>query len=227
LKKLLLIEDEESLLDVLSMNLTLEGYKIETASTGNRAIELIKNSYDLIILDIMLPDINGFDICELIRKDSQVPIMFISAKGTSTDRIKGLKIGGDDYLVKPFHLEEFLLRVQNLISRQEKNINTIEESVLYFGTNCSINFKTFEINSRLGLVTFSKREIELLKLFTQKPNEVVSREDILNNIWPENASPNSRTIDNYILNFRKHFEIDPKSPKHFISLRGVGYKFVK
>ena len=227
MKKILLIEDEESLLDVLSMNLTLEGYKVETASTGNSAIELIKNSYDLIILDIMLPDINGFDICELIRKNSQVPIMFISAKGTSTDRIKGLKIGGDDYLVKPFHLEEFLLRVQNLIGRQEKNSNTVEESVLYFGANCSINFKTFEINSRLGLVTFSKREIELLKLFTQKPNEVVSREDILNNIWPENASPNSRTIDNYILNFRKHFEIDPKLPKHFISLRGVGYKFVK
>ena len=227
MKKILLIEDEESLLDVLSMNLTLEGYKLDTASTGNKAVELIKNTYDLIILDIMLPGINGFDICELIRKDSQVPIMFISAKGTSTDRIKGLKIGGDDYLVKPFHLEEFLLRVQILIGRQEKNTNTIEESVLNFGENCSINFKTFEINSRLGLVTFSKREIELLKLFTQKPNEVVSREDILNNIWPENASPNSRTIDNYILNFRKHFEIDPKSPKHFISLRGVGYKFVK
>jgi len=227
LKKILLIEDEESLLDVLSMNLTLEGYKVETASSGNKALVLVKNPYDLIILDIMLPDINGFDICELIRKDSQVPIMFISAKGTSTDRIKGLKIGGDDYLVKPFHLEEFLLRVQNLIGRQEKNTNTVEDSILNFGSNCSINFKTFEINSLLGLVTFSKREIELLKLFTQKANEVVSREDILNNIWPENASPNSRTIDNYILNFRKHFEIDPKSPKHFISLRGVGYKFVK
>jgi two-component system alkaline phosphatase synthesis response regulator PhoP len=227
LKKILLIEDEESLLDVLSMNLTLEGYKLETASTGNDALELIKNTYDLIILDIMLPDVNGFDICEMVRKDSQVPILFISAKGTSTDRIKGLKIGGDDYLVKPFHLEEFLLRVQILIGREEKNANVIETSILNFGENCSINFKTFEVNSRLGLVTFSKREIELLKLFTQKPNEVVSREDILNNIWPENASPNSRTIDNYILNFRKHFEIDPKSPKHFISLRGVGYKFVK
>lgn len=227
MKKILLIEDEESLLDVLSMNLTLEGYKVDTASTGNKAIELIKNPYDLIILDIMLPDVNGFDICEQIRKNSQVPIMFISAKGTSTDRIKGLKIGGDDYLVKPFHLEEFLLRVQILIGRQEKKLNTVEDSILYFGEDCSINFKTFEINSRLGIVTFSKREIELLKLFTQKPNEVVSREDILNNIWPENASPNSRTIDNYILNFRKHFEIDPKSPKHFISLRGVGYKFVK
>jgi two-component system alkaline phosphatase synthesis response regulator PhoP len=227
LKKILLIEDEESLLDVLSMNLTLEGYKLETASTGNKALKLIKNTYDLIILDIMLPDINGFDICEMIRKDSQVPILFISAKGTSTDRIKGLKIGGDDYLVKPFHLEEFLLRVQILIGRKEKKDNGIETSVLNFGENCSINFKTFEINSRLGKVTFSKREIELLKLFTEKPNEVVSREDILNNIWPENASPNSRTIDNYILSFRKHFEIDPKSPKHFISLRGVGYKFVK
>ena len=227
MKKILLIEDEDSLLDVLSMNLTLEGYKLETAKTGLKAIELIKNSYDLIILDIMLPDINGFDICELIRKDNQVPILFISAKGTSTDRIKGLKIGGNDYLVKPFHLEEFLLRVQILLGRHNKIENQDENSILNFGENCSINFKTFEINSKQGKNTFSKREIDLLRLLTNKPNEVVSREEILNNIWPENASPNSRTIDNYILNFRKHFELNPKTPQHFISLRGVGYKFVK
>ena len=227
MKKVLLIEDEESLLDVLSMNLSLEGYELTTASTGNQAINLIKNTYDLIILDIMLPDVNGFDICEMIRKDSQVPILFISAKGTSTDRIKGLKIGGDDYLVKPFHLEEFLLRVQILIGRHSKNTETEEKTILKFGENCWVNFKTYEINSRLGQNTLSKREIDLLFLLTSKENEVVSREEILNNIWPENASPNSRTIDNYILNFRKHFEVNPKSPFHFISLRGVGYKFIK
>jgi len=227
LNKILLVEDEDSLLDVLSMNLNLEGYSVDTVKSGRRALELINDSYNLIVLDIMLPDVNGFDVCETIRQTSEVPILFISAKGTSTDRIKGLKIGADDYLVKPFHLEEFLLRVKILLNRhthQDKN-STI--SVFSFGHDYSINFKTYEVVSLTGKRTFSKREVELLQLLTSKKNEVVSREEILNKIWPENASPNSRTIDNYILNFRKHFEVNPKTPKHFISLRGVGYKFVE
>ena len=214
-------------MDVLSMNLDIEGYAVTKAYTGNKALELIKFQYDLIILDIMLPDINGFDICETIRKTSDVPILFISAKGTSGDKIKGLKIGADDYLVKPFHLEEFLLRVNNLIIRQSKlNLNE-PPSVFHFGSDFTINFKTYEVNSIFGLSTFSKREIDLLRLLTFRKSEVVSREEILNKIWPENSSPNSRTIDNYILNFRKHFETNPKTPSHFISLRGVGYKFIE
>lgn len=223
---ILLIEDEDSLMDILSMNLKLEGYEIEQAQSGNEALNLISNDYNLIVLDIMLPDVNGFDICEIIRKESDVPILFISAKGTSADRIKGLTIGADDYLVKPFHLEEFLLRVKILISRHSSK--TIQTSTIFnFGTNYTINFKTYEVNSIFGTSTFSKREIDLLKLLTSKKHEVVSREEILNTIWSENASPNSRTIDNYILNFRKHFEKTPKDPKHFISLRGVGYKFIE
>lgn len=226
MNKILLIEDEDSLMDILSMNLSLEGYNITKAYTGNKALELIKYNYDLIVLDIMLPDVNGFDICETIRRSSDVPVLFISAKGTSGDRIKGLKIGADDYLVKPFHLEEFLLRVNNLINRHSKTKDLQSPSIFNFGA-FSINFKTYEVRSLLGISTFSKREIDLLKLLTSKKNEVVSREEILNNIWPENSSPNSRTIDNYILNFRKHFENNAKSPIHFISLRGVGYKFVE
>lgn len=226
MNKILLIEDEESLMDVLSMNLGIEGYEVVKAYTGRKALELIKHNFDLIVLDIMLPDVNGFDICETIRQTSEVPVLFISAKGTSGDRIKGLKIGADDYLVKPFHLEEFLLRVNNLISRHSKKIKEDIPAVFNFGDNYSINFKTYEVNSKLGLSTFSKREIDLLSLLTHKKNEVVSREEILNKIWPENSSPNSRTIDNYILNFRKHFELNPKAPIHFISLRGVGYKFI-
>jgi len=227
LKKVLLVEDEDNLMDVLSMNLNFEGYQVTKAFTGNEALSQIKNSFDIIVLDIMLPDTNGFDICEIIRKKSNVPILFISAKGTSTDRIKGLKIGGDDYLVKPFHLEEFLLRVKNLTNRREVLTENKQKDNFTFGKDYSVNFKTFEIKSKLGTFTFSKREIDLLFLLTSKKNEVVSRELILNTIWPEHASPNSRTIDNYILNFRKHFEETPKNPEHFISLRGVGYKFLE
>ncbi|MGV6862257.1 MAG: response regulator transcription factor [Putridiphycobacter sp.] len=229
MKKILLVEDEESLMEVLTLNLSLENFEVTQAKTGNQALELLKHPYDLIVLDVMLPEVNGFDICEHIRKESEVPILFISAKGTSTDRIKGLSIGADDYLVKPFHLDEFMLRVKNLINRLGKSNSPSQTDMdqLVFGNGYVIDFKTYDVQSKLGKTTFGKREIELLKLLTSKKNEVVSREEILNTIWSENASPNSRTIDNYILNFRKHFEENPKSPKHFISLRGVGYKFTE
>lgn len=227
MKRILLVEDEESLMEVLTLNLSLENFEVTKAKTGTEALELVKNNFDLIILDVMLPEVNGFDICEIIRKESEVPVLFISAKGTSNDRIKGLSIGADDYLVKPFHLDEFLLRVKNLINRFSSKTNRVAvEDVFTFGNNFSINFKTFEIESNVGKVTLSKREIELLKLLTTKRNEVVSRDEILNALWSETSSPNSRTIDNYILNLRKHFEENPKSPKHFLSIRGVGYKFV-
>jgi two-component system alkaline phosphatase synthesis response regulator PhoP len=227
LKRILLVEDEESLMEVLALNLSLENFEVSKATTGNKALKLIKDNFDLIILDVMLPEVNGFDICEIIRKESEVPILFISAKGTSNDRIKGLRIGADDYLVKPFHLDEFLLRVKNLINRFTKKTNSVAiDDFFTFGNNFSINFKTFEIESNIGKVTLSKREIELLKLLTSKKNEVVSRDEILNSLWSESSSPNSRTIDNYILNLRKHFEKNPKSPQYFLSIRGVGYKFV-
>ncbi|HIP35407.1 MAG TPA: response regulator transcription factor [Crocinitomix sp.] len=229
MKEILLVEDEESLTEVLTLNLTLEDFKVTQAKTGTEALRYIHNNkFDLIVLDIMLPEVNGFDICEIIRKEkSDVPILFISAKGTSTDRIKGLSIGADDYLVKPFHLDEFLLRVKNLINRFSKKSNTLDDKDKFvFGNGYSVDFKTYEVDTKNGKLTLSKREIELLKLLISKKNEVVSRENILNALWSENSSPNSRTIDNYILNLRKHFEDNPKIPKYFISLRGVGYKFV-
>ncbi len=226
MKQILLVEDEESLMEVLTLNLSLENFEVTQAKTGNEALSLINNQFDLIILDVMLPEVNGFDICEIIRKKSKVPILFISAKGTSNDKIKGLSIGADDYLVKPFHLDEFLLRVKNLINRFSKSSTShFDVDIFKFGNNFSINFKTYEIESNIGKVTLSKREIELLKLLISKQNEVVSRDEILNELWDDTSSPNSRTIDNYILNIRKHFEVNPKSPQHFLSIRGVGYKF--
>ena len=175
MNKILLIEDEESLMDVLSMNLELEGYVVDKVRTGNDALAMIHNTYNLVVLDIMLPDVSGFDICEIIRKKSKVPILFISAKGTSADRIKGLTIGADDYLVKPFHLEEFLLRVKILVTRHSDNKRQTNQSIFTFGNNFSINFKTYEVTSMAGISTFSKREIDLLELLTSKKNEVVSK----------------------------------------------------
>jgi two-component system alkaline phosphatase synthesis response regulator PhoP len=175
----------------------------------------------------MLPEVSGLDICKEIRKYSAVPILFLSAKGTTEDRIAGLKLGGNDYLSKPFDLEELLLRVHNL-TIQPTLFKQKEASLLLIG-NKEVNFETFEVRDLITNVVFtlSKKEIELLRVFSEKENIVISRDEILDRIWGKDQFPTSRTIDNYILSFRKIFENDPKSPEYFHSIRAVGYKFTR
>lgn len=222
MKKILLVEDEESLINVLELNLEMENFQVVIAKDGEEAIASFNNSIDLVILDIMIPKISGFDVCAQIRKTSNVPIIITSAKGTSTDRINGLKLGADDYIVKPFNLEELLLRIGKLIERPK---TTVEQELFHFGDN-SVNFKTYEIKGVKGSAIISKREMELLKFLIERKNEVVSRDEILDRVWGKDSFPTTRTIDNYILNFRKYFEIDQRNPQYFKSLRGVGYKFI-
>ncbi len=227
-KKILLVEDEEHLLKTILLNLELEGYQVITASDGIDALKKFRSaSFDLIILDVMLPELNGFDVCEEIRKENtQVPVLFLTAKGTSTDKVKGLKLGADDYLTKPFNLEELLLRIQILIKRYNFTTDTTKNIEQYaFGDN-EINFITYEIKGVNGVKTeITKREIALLKLLIERKGEVISREKILDEVWGSEAFPSSRTIDNYIVSFRKYFEKNQKDPRHFHSIRGVGYKF--
>lgn len=227
-KHILLVEDEEHLLKTIQLNLEMEGYNVLPANSGTEALKIFrKQLFDLIVLDVMLPEMNGYDVCEEIRKEnSQVPILFLTAKGSSDDKVKGLKLGADDYLGKPFNLEELLLRVQILLKRNSTN-NTLLPPVFRFGIN-EINFSTYEIKGANQLKTeITKREIALLKLLIERKGLVVSREDILDIVWGTDVYPSSRTIDNYILAFRKYFEENPKEPKHFHSIRGVGYKFTE
>ena len=228
-KHILLVEDEEHLLKTIQLNLELDGHVVTTAITGIDALkEFRKNNFDLIILDVMLPEINGFDVCEQIRKENtQIPVLFLTAKGSSSDRIQGLKLGADDYLTKPFNLEELLLRVQILLKRNKKQTAESPIELYSFGNN-EINFVTYEIRGITGQKTgITKREIALLKLLIEREGEVVSREDILDTIWGKDVFPSSRTIDNYILAFRKYFEKNQREPQHFHSIRGVGYKFTR
>ena len=228
MKKICLIEDEESLSDLIKMNLELEGYSVETVSHGTeaflRAFEM--DSFDLVILDVMLPEVSGLTICKEIRKYSRVPILFLSAKGTTQDRIAGLKLGANDYLPKPFDLEELLLRVQILVEGIEEATTVIDKITI---GDFSVDFTSYLVSNTLTgeKHDLSKREIDLLKLFNSKQGLVISRDEILDTLWGNDQFPTSRTIDNYILNFRKIFEADPKTPKYFHSIRGVGYKFVK
>jgi two-component system alkaline phosphatase synthesis response regulator PhoP len=223
--RILLVEDEENIRDVVKLNLELENFEVVATSNGKDAIRYFhEQHFDLIILDVMLPEIDGFQICEQIRlTDMEVPVIFLTAKEAVGDRISGLKKGADDYLTKPFVLEELLLRINNLIKRTSKSPENTPE-IFEFGPN-RINFITFEADGILGKFVLTKKEAMLLKLLIDRRNEVVSRQQILQSVWGYDVYPSTRTIDNFILKFRRNFEGDSKNPRHFHSIRGVGYKF--
>jgi two-component system alkaline phosphatase synthesis response regulator PhoP len=228
-KRILLVEDEESIREVVKLNLELEGYQVSIAKAGGEAIEKFRSAaFDLIILDVMLPEVDGFTVCRTIRlTDTKTPILFLTARNDGMDRVNGLKIGGDDYLAKPFNLEELLLRVKILINRNNRHAVVSTNTDEYEFSGNKINFLTYKVVTHSGEdKSLSKRELHLLKLLIEKNGEVVSREEILETVWGYNVFPSTRTIDNYILAFRKMFEPNPKEPKHFFSVRGVGYQFV-
>ncbi|MBK7433338.1 MAG: response regulator transcription factor [Chitinophagaceae bacterium] len=225
---ILLVEDEENLQEALKLNLELEGYEITSAYDGAEALRAVQKEYfNLIILDVMLPELDGIQVCETIRlSNPDIPILILSAKNSSADRILGLKKGADDYLTKPFNLEELLLRVNKLIRKSERiSVRQPLEEVYTFGKN-KIDFKASEAFSKNGeKIVLTKKEILLLKLLIENKQEVVTREKILQSVWGYNVYPTTRTIDNFILNFRKYFEEDSRNPQYFHSVRGVGYKF--
>ncbi len=222
-----LVEDEKSLRDMIQLNLELENYKVTTFEDGQQALKAFKINLDfnLIILDVMLPYVSGLDLCRFIREQSTVPILFLSAKGTTADRVAGLKFGANDYLPKPFDLEEMLLKV-SILTQSSIAFNTQKMAKINIG-EMTVDFETFEIKNKQFQVVYllSKKEADLLELFTQNVNRVISRDEILDKVWGTDQFPTSRTIDNYILVFRRLFESDPRNPEHFHSIRGVGYKF--
>lgn len=226
---ILLVEDEENLQEALKLNLELDDYEVTSSFNGADALEKVKQEhFDLIILDVMLPELDGISVCETIRlQHNQVPILILSAKSSSADRVLGLKKGADDYLTKPFNLEELLLRVEKLIKKNEQLgvVHQIPDKFI-FGKN-KIDFNALTAtNTRGEDIELTKKEAMLLKLLIENKNEVVTREKILQAVWGYNVYPTTRTIDNFILNFRKYFEVDPKNPIFFLSVRGMGYKFV-
>lgn len=225
---ILLVEDEENLHEALKLNLELEGYNVTSAFNGTAALDAIQNEYfDLIIMDVMLPEMDGISVTETIRiNNNEVPILILSAKNSSADRVLGLKKGADDYLTKPFNLEELFLRITKLVDKNRKlqDKTTIGDS--YTFDNNTIDFKGQQVIKANGeKIELSKKETMLLKLLIENKNEVVPREKILQTVWGYNVYPTTRTIDNFILNFRKYFEEDSRNPKYFHSVRGVGYKY--
>ena len=225
---ILLVEDEINLHETLRLNLEMEGYEVSSVFDGAEALKIIQHEYfDLIIMDVMLPVMDGIHVTETIRiQNNDVPILILSAKNSGADRVLGLKKGADDYLTKPFNLEELLLRVQKLIEKNKKLQDRDSLGDQYsFGRN-TVDFKAQEAITKDGqLVQLSKKEVMLLKLLIENKNEVVTREKILQTVWGYNVYPTTRTIDNFIMSFRKYFEEDSRNPVFFHSVRGVGYKY--
>lgn len=226
--RILLAEDEKHLRDTIKMNFELEGYEVVASPNGVDALKKFREQrFNLLVLDVMMPEMDGYTVCEQVRLENiEIPILFLTAKDNPNDIVKGLRKGADDYLAKPFNLEELLLRVKGLVKRGLTGKERDEELQTYSFGNNKINFLTYEALHNTGKIQLTKKELKLLKLLIERKNEVVSRQQILQHVWGYDVFPSTRTIDNFILSFRKYFEADPKHPVFFHSIRGVGYKFI-
>ena len=234
-KRILVIEDEKHIAEGLNLNLSLQGYEVVIAEDGLSGLQQWKEIQpDLIVLDIMLPGMDGLSVLQNIRlEDEQIPILILSAKSTSEDKVKGFTYGVDDYLSKPFSLDEFLLRVERLLTRSNwssRDENLIQASLSLslkqynFGDN-QIDFVTSMAHCKEGEITLTEQETKLLKIFIVNRGRPLSRSELLEIGWGYAKGTTTRTVDNFIVRFRKYFEENPKKPLYFKSLRSRGYVF--
>jgi two-component system alkaline phosphatase synthesis response regulator PhoP len=229
--RILVVEDDLHLAEGMAENMRAEGYETDTAYDGRAGLEKsTSEDYDLLVLDVMLPHMDGFALCrELRAQGKNTPVLFLTARGEPGDRVRGLESGGDDYLTKPFHLDEFLLRVRAILRRWEWYKRSLEkpasEATLRFADN-EVNFSTFRAQSWDGARhDLTEKEAMILKTLAEQPGEVITRDDLLEKVWGYEVFPSTRTVDNFILRLRKIFEREPHEPRHFLTVRGVGYRF--
>ena len=255
--RILVVEDEEAIATGLIFNLKRKGYRVDHESDGKRAYELARaGGYDLIVLDVQLPGMDGFQICQQLRQAGVLSaILMLTARDQPDDKVFGLKTGADDYLVKPFDLGEFLARIEGLLRRIEWGRSAAlpapaaappgaaapapppaalpalpppaaaePEQRLHFGPYW-VDFKTWQAQTREGLVELSRKEITVLKIFAERPNQVITRRELLDQVWELPNHPNTRVVDNVIVDLRKAFEEDAWRPRHIHSVRGAGYRF--
>jgi len=231
-KKILVVEDEKHLAEGLKLNLSLKGYETQMAHDGLEALDKWKSfNPDLIILDLMLPELDGFKVLEEIRLHSErLPILILSAKDTAEDKIRCLKKGVDDYMAKPFDLDEFLLRIERILQRAEWSAKNEPKEPILKRVEFGVNWVDFDERKGHGVngdVVLTLQELKLLKVLFTNEEKMLSRQFLLENAFGYSYDASSRTVDNFIVRFRKYFEIDPKNPSHFISKRAVGYVFHK
>jgi len=225
MKNILIVEDEKAMRSGLRDNLEIEGYNIEEAEDGTAGFEkIMANKYDLIIMDVMMPGISGFEVCKKVRASGiETPIILLTAKGEEIDKVLGLELGADDYITKPFSLRELLARVKAILRRTETTTKTNDE---YKIGRLQINFHSFNAKSNGNEVNLSHREFEILKYLVEHKNSTVSRDDLLEDVWGYESKVTTRTIDNFILKLRQKIEEDINHPKVILTIYGIGYKMI-
>ncbi|MCB2231082.1 response regulator transcription factor [bacterium] len=227
MKTILLVEDDSNLSQGLILNLEAEGYQVVHVDNGNEVMSVFRDGmFDLVLLDIMLPGVDGLTICRQIRADgSTVPVLFLTARDQSDQKVEGLIAGGDDYITKPFDMAELLARLQGIFRRQAWLMAGESSGEVFEFDGRSLNYKTFEARGPGGTVRLTHKECMVAKYLVEREGEVVSRDQLLDAVWGYHAYPTNRTVDNFILKLRKIFEEDPASPSYFETIRGVGYRF--
>lgn len=219
---ILVVEDEEKIAEIVKAYLEKNGFSVTIAETGQKALSVLKDGFDLVILDLMLPDIAGEDICQTIRKDSDLPIIMLTAKSEEEDRIKGLGIGADDYVVKPFSPRELVARVKALLRR----VKGTKKSISFNNGNLIIDSSRFEVTKGGSLVVLTPTEFKLLRCLTERPGQVFTRLQLVNIILGYDFEGYDRTIDAHIKNIRHKIEDDPRVPSYIKTVYGVGYRFI-
>ena len=225
--RVLLVEDDSATAKSIEMMLRSESYVCDTTDLGEDGLEIGKlYDYDIILLDLMLPDIDGYEVLRRLRASQvKTPILILSGLAELDAKIKGLGFGADDYLTKPFDVAELLARVRALLRRAAKAPGLTGHPKYTLG-KFWIRFDTGQALTQEGELSLSEKELKLMELFVGSENQALSRTDILEEVWGMDAFPTDRTVDNFIVNLRKYFEVDPANPKHFLSVRGAGYRFV-
>lgn len=223
--RILITDDEPSMRQGLADNLEFEGYKVEMAADGTEALDLLsKNEYDLLILDVMMPEVSGFDVCKKIRQQgNNIPVILLTAKGEEIDRVLGLELGADDYITKPFSLRELLARVKAILRRSKTVTSNAQIETIGL---LQVDFKNYVAISNNEEVKLSHREFEVLHFLWNHKGDIVSRDDLLKNIWQYDEFPTTRTIDNFVLRLRQKVETNPNDPKIILTVHGIGYKMV-
>jgi two-component system alkaline phosphatase synthesis response regulator PhoP len=223
--RILIVDDEAHLAEGIRENLEAEGYATDVAHDGRAGLERVRERhFDLIVLDVMMPNMDGLELCaELRREGVQTPVLFLTVKGDAEDRVRGFEAGGDDYLSKPFHLKELLLRVAAILRRS--SWYQTSAATLDFGGN-RVDFRNYEARAwDGGSHVLTHKEAMILQVLAERANQIVTREEILDRVWGYEVFPSTRTIDNFIVRLRKRFERNAEEPAHFHTVRGVGYRF--
>lgn len=225
-ERLMVVEDEEHLAEVIADNLELEGFAVEVVTDGTRALERLREAPPaLVLLDVMLPGVDGFTICDTLRREGRdVPILFLTARSSQDDRVRGLELGGDDFLGKPFDLRELMLRVRAILKRTSwfQAPSTAGETLALGAAR--VDFKRYVAQLDGREIQLSQKETMILRCLAERPGEVVSRAEILDRVWGYNAFPTERTIDNFIVRLRRLLEPDPQAPRYIHTVRGTGYR---